>query len=315
MAAVSIIIAAHNAETFIEATLASALGQDHADLEVLVVDDGSTDATGAMVRSTRDPRLRLLCQENRGVSEARNAGMLAASGEFLLFLDADDLLVPGAVKRFVSAFRTHPKAILVYGEAPAFISVDGPPSDRAMPPRAGLFSGRPQGDALKAVLRANPFTTVGAVMVRRELALRSEGFPVGIDIGEDWVFWCDIAARGDILWLGRDPVVYYRLHPGSVMRRNACTAFALWPAIDAVFQRDAILARLSSSERVGSRRAMESHALACCAQELLKRGRWRDARRVYRGSLRRRPFVIRTWILWLCAVIGYVPDWVRRRLK
>lgn len=100
---VSVVIPAYNAETFIQQTIRSVLVQTHADLEVIVVDDGSTDATASIVRSLQDARVRLISQSNGGVSSARNKGIEAAQGAYIAFLDADDALEPTDLAEKVGA--------------------------------------------------------------------------------------------------------------------------------------------------------------------------------------------------------------------
>ncbi len=102
MARVSIIVPAYNAESFIEATIRSALAQTHADVEVIVVDDGSTDATRDRLREFGD-RIVVHRQANKGVAAARNRGALAAAGDWLAFLDSDDLWLPDKVERQLAA--------------------------------------------------------------------------------------------------------------------------------------------------------------------------------------------------------------------
>ena len=88
---VSVIMPAHNRETFIRDSMDSVLAQTFTDFELIVVDDGSTDTTAAIVESYTDRRIRLIRQPNQGVSVARNTGLEAARGEFITFLDSDDL--------------------------------------------------------------------------------------------------------------------------------------------------------------------------------------------------------------------------------
>jgi glycosyltransferase involved in cell wall biosynthesis len=104
---VSVVIPAHNAARYIEETLESALGQTYRNLEVIVVDDGSTDTTGEIVeRSTRsDDRVRLIRTKNQGVAAARNTGIAATTGVYIAMLDADDLWHPEKVGRQVEVFR------------------------------------------------------------------------------------------------------------------------------------------------------------------------------------------------------------------
>ena len=109
---VSVVIPAKNVAAYIGETLASALAQREVD-EVIVVDDGSTDSTAAIVRAIRDPRLRLMTNDSSGVSAARNLGARHARGEWLLFLDADDRLRPGAVAALLAAARGAPRPVVV----------------------------------------------------------------------------------------------------------------------------------------------------------------------------------------------------------
>lgn len=97
---ISVIIPLYNKEPIIERSLRSVLLQDHDDFEVIIVDDGSTDGSADVVRSTADSRIVLINQENRGPSSARNTGVGHSHGEWVLFLDADDELLPGALRQF-----------------------------------------------------------------------------------------------------------------------------------------------------------------------------------------------------------------------
>lgn len=100
---VSVVIAAFNAADYLEETCRSVIAQTYTSLELIVVDDGSTDATGDIVLelSRADPRIRLIRQQNRGVAAARNAGIAASSGEFIAPLDADDIWDPTKIERQV----------------------------------------------------------------------------------------------------------------------------------------------------------------------------------------------------------------------
>jgi glycosyltransferase involved in cell wall biosynthesis len=114
---VSVVIPAYNAGHFIRKTLASALAQTHPHFEVLLVDDGSTDATPEIVASVaqREPRLRLIRQQNGGVAAARNRGIEEARGEFIAVLDADDLWHPDKLRLQAACLReAGPDTALVY---------------------------------------------------------------------------------------------------------------------------------------------------------------------------------------------------------
>src|SRR6266436_3460386 len=99
---VTVVIAAYNAEKFIQETLESVAAQSLDKLELIVVDDGSTDSTPDILRAFADRRLIVLRQDNRGVSAARNAGLALARAPYIFFLDADDILLRDALLRMVT---------------------------------------------------------------------------------------------------------------------------------------------------------------------------------------------------------------------
>lgn len=113
---ISVIIPLYNKETIVARSVGSVLAQDFQDFEVVVVDDGSTDQSAAIVGSIADPRLRLISQPNGGPSKARNTGIREARGEWLLFLDADDELLPGALDHLHRLSQQHPDMDMLLGE-------------------------------------------------------------------------------------------------------------------------------------------------------------------------------------------------------
>ena len=100
---VTVVIAAYNAERFVRKTLDSVFAQSLDNIEVVIVDDGSTDGTPNIIRSYLDPRLTVLRQKNSGVSAARNAGLAIARAPYIFFLDADDVLLPDALEKMAQA--------------------------------------------------------------------------------------------------------------------------------------------------------------------------------------------------------------------
>src|SRR5262249_30891789 len=120
---VSVVIPCFNQARFLRAAVASVRAQTYRDCECIVVNDGSTDDTGAVAAGLG---VRLLEQANRGLSEARNAGLAIAAGELVVFLDADEELLPHALGRGVDALASNPHADAVVGRCQA-IEVDGRP--------------------------------------------------------------------------------------------------------------------------------------------------------------------------------------------
>lgn len=112
--AASVIVAACNAAPFIQATLHSVLDQTFSDFELIVVDDGSTDGTAEQLRQYRDARLRIISQANRGAPAAMNAGLRAARGDYIAFLDHDDLWLPTKLARHIEFLEAHPEVDLTF---------------------------------------------------------------------------------------------------------------------------------------------------------------------------------------------------------
>jgi glycosyltransferase involved in cell wall biosynthesis len=121
---VSIIIPAFNDVAWLSAAVDSALSQTYPSCEIIVVDDGSTDGTGALIRSRYGGRVRYVHQPNRGLPAARNAGLALASGEYVQFLDADDILLPSKVADHVGILEEDPECTVVYSDF-AFIDRSG----------------------------------------------------------------------------------------------------------------------------------------------------------------------------------------------
>ena len=120
---VSTIISAYNAARTIREAIESALRQDYENQEIIVVNDGSTDSTAATL-SEYDGRVHVITQANRGVASARNAGVAFSTGEYLAFLDSDDLWMPGKLSTMIRALEQNPRASLAFSEF-GFIDDEG----------------------------------------------------------------------------------------------------------------------------------------------------------------------------------------------
>lgn len=237
---VSVVIPARNAGRFIGETLASLRAQVAGDFEAIVIDDGSTDATAEIVCgvAAEDPRFRLIAGAAKGVSTARNAGLEAARGEVVLFLDADDLIRPDALGRFAEALAAAPEAVAALGGV-ARIAEDG----RPLPGRDNreLAAGP---DPLALLLRKNFIVNGGALAIRREAAVEAGGYDPGLAYGEDWEFWCRLLELGPLATLSGAPVLDYRQIATGANYRARGSVFA-WrvPCLDAIARRPSLRAR------------------------------------------------------------------------
>jgi hypothetical protein len=204
---VSIVIPFHNLGAYVGAALDSALASTHAPLEVVVVDDGSDDpasleALGAL-EHRRDPRVRVLRTPNRGLAAARNAGAAAARGEFLAFLDADDLIEPAFLAHAVDVMRAYANVGLVYSWVRYFGDLQGfwPTWNTELPYLLAHNMLTPL-----AVVRRAPFLACATNRSELEFGL------------EDWESWIRLVSSG---WRGVSlaaPLVCYRVREGSMYR-------------------------------------------------------------------------------------------------
>lgn len=225
-------------ERFIGETLRSVAAQTHEDYEVIVIDDGSTDRTMEVVREVAGQgglrNLRTIAGEQRGVSAARNAGLQQAAGEYVVFLDGDDLLERTALERF--------EAALSGNRAPAALGriqrVDL--AGRAMPSPDNR-SLMPQRHQLEALLRKNFVVNGGALAIRTENAAAAGGYDTGLRYGEDWEFWCRLALQGDFAVVDGAPVLSYRQVPSGANVQAQGSAFALsLPCLQRILQNPAM---------------------------------------------------------------------------
>lgn len=208
---VSVVVPAYNAEAFVGAAVGSALDQTYQPLEVVVVDDGSTDGTARVLEAIPDERLRVVRQPNSGVGRARNRGIEAATGALVALLDADDLWAPHKLRVQVDALAGHPDWLAV-GSFMHHIGPDG---------RVLGLTGHPLGPAeLAEVRRAqlNPFP-ISSLVVRRaaldDVGLFDEELQVHVPgMVEDLDLLARLAAAGP-LGCVEEPLGGYRLHPGS----------------------------------------------------------------------------------------------------
>ena len=219
----SIVVTAFNERDLIGAAIGSALAQSEADLELIVVDDGSTDGTAGVVSEfAGDPRLHLLRQENRGLSAARNAGIAQSRADLVSFLDSDDLLLPEYLERMAATLSTRPEAGFAYTDAWALDDASGrfgragamswnePPADPPADPIAFM----------RLLMRSN-FIFVSAT-VRREALEAVGGFDETLTACEDYDLWLRILAggRGAARLAGRPAIKRERAGAMTTDHRN-----------------------------------------------------------------------------------------------
>lgn len=209
---VSVIMPAYNTSRYIREAIDSVLDQDYPSKELIVIDDGSTDGTLEVLRSYGD-RITLIEQRNQGSAVARNAGLAAARGEFIAFLDSDDIWLPGKLRLQVDHLLRHPEIGMVYsgwavwkpeadGEfrLPVIENGDGIPG--IVPDRSGWLYNR--------LLFSSILHTI-TVMARRDLVARVGNFAPELKRGQDYDYWIRASRLTQIHKLDR-VLALYRVH-------------------------------------------------------------------------------------------------------
>jgi glycosyltransferase involved in cell wall biosynthesis len=213
---------AFNRAHLIGASIDSALAQSAGDFELLVVDDGSSDATRDVVRRVRDPRVHLLEQPHRGVSAALNAGIATARGTYYARLDSDDVWEPDFLAATLAAIEAPPATDVVYTRA-RVVGADGRrlEVDRGVPL---LYADRP----LPSMLVRDHASA--AALVRLELLRRIGGFDETLRWWEDWDCWIRLSRVARFRFLDRE-LAEFRLHAANSSRLGGSEAWRTRPQV------------------------------------------------------------------------------------
>jgi len=252
---VSIVIPVRDGRDFIAEAIASALAQGDCVAEVIVIDDGSTDGTPELVAAIADSRVRLVTERagRSGVSAARNDGAGLARGTWLMFLDADDRLRPGALAALLA--QATERAVAVYGD---YERIDAEGKNAG---RRGVLRGarsKPSGAIAEALLAGNFIVNGGIMIVRRETFAQLGGFDESLRYCEDWHAWARLAIAGEFLYVPAH-IMDYRVYGESVMMARPLTEAQYGPAIDKLFADPAVVAAIPAERRAKLRSQAGAH--------------------------------------------------------
>jgi Glycosyl transferase family 2 len=263
---VSVVVPAYNASGYLREAVASALAQTHAELEVVVVDDGSTDDTRLVCESFGDPRLRYIYQANDGTRGlgARNAGMLLATGEWIALLDHDDRWAPDKLEKQLRRAAFDPLVGAVFCRV-RFIDQSG----EVTSVQEDVL---PEGDAaFHELLHRNRYYVATGLFKRTLLSVA--GVPDESSGFADWALWVGIARHTHVAVV-QEPLADYREHAGSVLGQLSGPGE---------------LRKLSLHLQTLDRNALRSHAGCASCRDAIQRGRVETAKwilRIARRTLR-----------------------------
>lgn len=235
----SVIIPTYNHARFLPQAVKSVFDQTYQNFEIIVVDDGSTDNTRETAQNySKDCRFRYIYQENRGLAASRNTGLRTVQGEYVAFLDADDVFLPRKLEIQLDWFETHPSCGMVF---------------------SGFYFMNDQGELIRAhepwldvptlevkdLLFGNP-TSVHAVLVKKQWLDRVGGFDETLRRIEDWDIWLRVVHAGcKVEWV-KEIVCGYRLSPGQMTKDATAQKHVSKRVMDKFFQQEGLPVELKA---------------------------------------------------------------------
>ncbi len=221
---VSVVLSVYNGEEYLQAAMDSILSQTYSEFEVIAINDGSTDQSGRYLDeySARDPRVRVIHQENAGLTVSLNRGIALARGKYIARMDADDLSYPERLERQVAVLERDSDVVLV---TTTVDRIDAHGSTLWGVDRSEYSSPLSWYMMFFNVLGAH-----GQVMFRRDAAVKVGGYDESIPTSQDYDLWWRLASCGRYEFLP-ERLYAYRLHPGAISTSKAAlqrsTSFAI----------------------------------------------------------------------------------------
>ena len=195
---VSVVIPTYNRESFITKAIDSVEAQTYRNVEVVVIDDGSTDNTRSLLERRYGEKVRYFYQENKGIAAARNTGIRESSGDYIAFLDSDDYWVPEKLERQMELFRKHPEYGMVASQC-ASVLLDGSFRDKNRPGKSGwVFTD----------LFIKNFIRTSSAVITRECLDRVGLFDEELKECEEYDLWLRIAAKYPVGFINESLAVY-----------------------------------------------------------------------------------------------------------
>ena len=278
---VSVVIATYNMAAFLPFAIQSALAQTYRNIEVLVIDDGSTDNTAdVVVPHLANPRVRFLSQKNSGQAVAKNRGIRESGGQYVAFLDADDLWAPDKLELQLPLFAASSSVGVVYS---ALSRIDDK-GDRLPDIPISLHRGRVTG-----VMLISNFVGFGTSVVRRECFERLGLFDETLGMGIDYDLWLRISTEYEFDYVNR-PLLYRREWSGQ-MSKNWHTRY-----VKGIETMNRFLRNFPGAVEESTAREAWAHTYSGFGYCMWKiAGRRKEALRLYLLALRHKPTYFVAW--------------------
>lgn len=294
---VSIILPVRNGEAFLPEALASIGAQTFTGFELLIIDDGSTDASLAIVRehAARDPRILVVERQHEGVVGTLNAGIALARGRYIARMDADDVALPTRLEKQIAFLDAHPECVAV-GSAVELIDQEGEALGDAQYPRT-------HEEITAALMNAHDHATLvhPTVMVRRDALQEVGGYRSSRFPSEDLDLWLRLSDLGELANLP-DQLLRYRRHKNSVSMRENLRQRIQTEAIVDDARRKRGLPLLPRRAAGRGRQPSEAYHIAC-ARLALRAGRHHAARKHARAGIAAAPLSLHSYLALAASVV------------
>jgi glycosyltransferase involved in cell wall biosynthesis len=231
MPQISVIIPAYNAERTIRETIESVQRQTFQDFELIVINDGSKDRTVELVQSINDERLKIFSYENGGLPVARNRGISRTTGEFIAFLDADDLWTPEKLELQLVALKQHPEAGVAYSWT-CFMDVNEQGAAVSFLPSPPYSF---EGNVYKKLLVSDFIHSGSNTLIRRQAIASAGDFDPTLKSCEDWDYWLRLATRWHFVVVPKHQI-FYRRTPGAMSSKVEVMKEAALIAMDKAYK-------------------------------------------------------------------------------
>jgi hypothetical protein len=277
---VSVVIPCHNYAAELRMCLDSVLSQQGVDLDVLVIDDFSSDASAGVAAdyAARDSRVQWRRHAaNQGHILTYNEGLGWARGDYTVLISADDVLAPGALRRAAAVLDAHPEVGFVYGHVVRFVDSQPRPASQVRPPRVHIWEG--EDWVWRRFRDGHNVISSPEVMVRTALQRKVGGYRVDLPHSGDLEMWLRLASYAKVAYLRGVDQAYYRVHARSMARRKYGAALSdltqRWTAFDVAASQGGRPAAAQARLRQAAGRAIAREALAS-ASRAFDRGRTSD---------------------------------------
>ena len=297
---VSIIIPSYNSRAWVCQAIDSALTQTYPRCEIIAVDDGSTDGTGELLVERYANRIKYVYKPNGGLSSARNAGLTYAAGQYIQFLDADDLILPGKVATHVAFLETHPEFGVVYCHS-LYFADDKPDQTHDWWGRSLYRS----GDVFASMIYTG-YILSHMPLARRECIDAVDPFDESLTSCEDWDLWLRVAHAGArFCYLPGQPLSLYRVREDSMSAKHVNHGWNGLRVLDKVVT---YVQDPEEQQELGLRRAQGHwrfrYGKALAENGQLRQGLWQMARGILADH---RDLDYKLSFMALCLMVG--PRW------